>query len=74
MITGVNLRMPARRTALPALLLIATALLAVPASPALASNGELGPTEIGRYKSEYIDPIAELLADPAYADLRIVAL
>ncbi|WP_257001471.1 hypothetical protein [Streptomyces albidoflavus] len=29
MITGVNLRMPARRTALPALLLIATALLAV---------------------------------------------
>ncbi|MFD8124575.1 glycoside hydrolase family 6 protein [Streptomyces albidoflavus] len=41
---------------------------------ALASNGELGPTEIGRYKSEYIDPIAELLADPAYADLRIVAL
>ncbi|MGW4374987.1 glycoside hydrolase family 6 protein [Streptomyces albidoflavus] len=41
---------------------------------ALASNGELGPTEIGRYKSEYIDPIAELLADPAYAELRIVAL
>ncbi|MFB8416402.1 hypothetical protein ACFC63_12970 [Streptomyces albidoflavus] len=37
MITGVNLRMPARRTALPALLLIATALLAVPASPALAA-------------------------------------
>ncbi|MEY6568522.1 hypothetical protein AB8B12_27050, partial [Streptomyces sp. PGLac3x] len=37
MITGVNLRMPARRTALPALLLTATALLAVPASPALAA-------------------------------------
>ncbi|RZE92463.1 hypothetical protein C0R04_15855 [Streptomyces albidoflavus] len=36
-ITGVNLRMPARRTALPALLLTATALLAVPASPALAA-------------------------------------
>ncbi|UWM51195.1 glycoside hydrolase family 6 protein [Streptomyces carpaticus] len=39
---------------------------------ALASNGELGPTEIDRYKSEFIDPIAEILADPAYADLRIV--
>ncbi|MBP3078719.1 hypothetical protein WP39_14975 [Streptomyces sp. 604F] len=36
-ITGVNLRMPARRTALPALLLTVTALLAVPASPALAA-------------------------------------
>ncbi|MFJ8884128.1 glycoside hydrolase family 6 protein [Streptomyces sp. NPDC102402] len=41
---------------------------------ALASNGELGPTEIGRYKSEYIDPIADILADPAYASLRIVTL
>ncbi|MGW0822593.1 glycoside hydrolase family 6 protein [Streptomyces sp. NPDC002845] len=39
---------------------------------ALASNGELGPTEIDRYKTEYIDPIAAILADPAYADLRIV--
>ncbi|WP_304451459.1 glycoside hydrolase family 6 protein [Nocardiopsis sp. YSL2] len=39
---------------------------------ALASNGELGPDEIDRYKNEYIDPIAEILADPAYADLRIV--
>ncbi|WP_229923681.1 glycoside hydrolase family 6 protein [Streptomyces candidus] len=39
---------------------------------ALASNGELGPTEIGRYKSEYIDPIAAILADPKYAGLRIV--
>ncbi|MFJ7771964.1 glycoside hydrolase family 6 protein [Streptomyces sp. NPDC097107] len=39
---------------------------------ALASNGELGPTEIGRYKTEYIDPIAAILADPKYADLRIV--
>ncbi|WP_339151440.1 glycoside hydrolase family 6 protein [Streptomyces sp. F41] len=41
---------------------------------ALASNGELGPTELGRYKSDYIDPIAEILGDPAYADLRIVTL
>ncbi len=39
---------------------------------ALASNGELGPTEIDRYKSEYIDPIAEILGDSKYADLRIV--
>ncbi|MFE7901586.1 glycoside hydrolase family 6 protein [Streptomyces sp. NPDC057424] len=39
---------------------------------ALASNGELGPTEIGRYKTEYIDPIKAILADPKYAGLRIV--
>ncbi|OEJ96151.1 glycoside hydrolase family 6 protein [Streptomyces thermolilacinus] len=39
---------------------------------ALASNGELGPTEIDRYKTEYIDPIAQILADPKYAGLRIV--
>ncbi|WP_236245074.1 glycoside hydrolase family 6 protein [Streptomyces sp. CC210A] len=39
---------------------------------ALASNGELGPDEIDRYKHEYIDPIAEILSDPRYAGLRIV--
>ncbi|MEV7422502.1 glycoside hydrolase family 6 protein [Streptomyces sp. NPDC091212] len=39
---------------------------------ALASNGELGPTEIGRYQTEYIDPIAAILADTKYASLRIV--
>lgn len=39
---------------------------------ALASNGELGPDDLDRYKSEFIDPIAEILADPAYADLRII--
>ncbi|MCT2590085.1 glycoside hydrolase family 6 protein [Streptomyces sp. N2-109] len=39
---------------------------------ALASNGELGPTEIGRYKTEYIDPIARILDDAKYEDLRIV--
>ncbi|WP_051709050.1 glycoside hydrolase family 6 protein [Streptomyces sp. NRRL S-350] len=39
---------------------------------ALASNGELGPTEIDRYKTEFIDPIAAILADPKYAGLRIV--
>jgi cellulose 1,4-beta-cellobiosidase len=39
---------------------------------ALASNGELGPTEIGRYRTEYIDPIVTIQADPKYASLRIV--
>ncbi|MGQ5576396.1 glycoside hydrolase family 6 protein [Streptomyces sp. ECR3.8] len=39
---------------------------------ALASNGELGPTEIGTYKTDYIDPIKSILADPKYASLRIV--
>ncbi|GGU27970.1 glucanase [Lentzea flava] len=39
---------------------------------ALASNGELKPDEIGRYKTEYIDPIAAIFAKPAYKDLRIV--
>ena len=39
---------------------------------ALASNGELGPDDLPRYKSEFIDPIAAILADPAYANLRIV--
>jgi len=39
---------------------------------ALASNGQLGATEIARYKSEYIDPIVDIQSDPAYASLRIV--
>jgi cellulose 1,4-beta-cellobiosidase len=41
---------------------------------ALASNGELGPTEIDRYQSDYIDPIAAVMADPQYADLRIITV
>jgi len=41
---------------------------------ALASNGELGPEELPRYKAEFIDPIAEIVADPAYANLRIVTV
>ncbi|MES1263033.1 MAG: glycoside hydrolase family 6 protein [Peristeroidobacter soli] len=41
---------------------------------ALASNGELGPTDLPRYKTEYIDPIAAILARPEYAALRIVAI
>ncbi|AUS81038.1 glycosyl hydrolase family 6 [Actinoalloteichus sp. AHMU CJ021] len=39
---------------------------------AVASSGELGPNDLPRYQSEFIDPIAEILSDPAYADLRIV--
>jgi cellulose 1,4-beta-cellobiosidase len=39
---------------------------------ALASNGELGPTEIGRYQTDYIDPIAAIEADSKYASIRIV--
>ncbi|MEU9924289.1 glycoside hydrolase family 6 protein [Streptomyces griseoluteus] len=41
---------------------------------ALASNGELGADDLDRYQSDYIDPIAAVLADPAYASLRIVNL
>ncbi|WP_028649530.1 glycoside hydrolase family 6 protein [Nocardiopsis sp. CNT312] len=40
---------------------------------ALASNGELGPDEIDRYKNEYIDPIADILADYEDTSLRVVA-
>ncbi|MDX3312986.1 glycoside hydrolase family 6 protein [Streptomyces sp. NPDC054884] len=39
---------------------------------ALASNGELGPTEIDKYKTQFIDPIAAILSDSKYASLRIV--
>ncbi|MDT0341684.1 glycoside hydrolase family 6 protein [Streptomyces litchfieldiae] len=41
---------------------------------ALASNGELAADDIDTYKNEFIDPIAEILSDPAYADLRIVTI
>ncbi|MEV7966391.1 glycoside hydrolase family 6 protein, partial [Sphaerisporangium sp. NPDC088356] len=43
---------------------------------ALASNGELKIAENGlsRYKTEYIDPIAAIMADPQYAGLRIVTI
>jgi cellulose 1,4-beta-cellobiosidase len=41
---------------------------------ALASNGEFGPDDLPRYESEYIDPIASILADPAYSSLRIVTV
>jgi cellulose 1,4-beta-cellobiosidase len=41
---------------------------------ALASNGELGPTELARYQNEYIDVIAEIMGQPEYAGLRIVTI
>jgi cellulose 1,4-beta-cellobiosidase len=39
---------------------------------ALASNGELGPEDLPRYQTEYIDPIAAIQADAKYAALRII--
>lgn len=41
---------------------------------ALASNGELGPNDLPRYKAEYIDAIAAILRRPEYANLRIVTI
>ncbi|MCW6008631.1 glycoside hydrolase family 6 protein, partial [Micromonospora sp. CPCC 205371] len=40
----------------------------------MASGGELAPGDLPRYKAEFIDPIAEILARPAYANLRIVTV
>jgi cellulose 1,4-beta-cellobiosidase len=39
---------------------------------ALASNGELGTTDLPEYKSEYIDPIVAIMADSKYRNLRII--
>ncbi|SBT50251.1 glycoside hydrolase family 6 protein [Micromonospora narathiwatensis] len=39
---------------------------------ALASNGELGPNDLNRYKAEYIDPIAAIQGDAKYRNLRII--
>lgn len=41
---------------------------------ALASNGEIPHGGIERYKTDYIDPIAQIFSDPKYADIRIVAV
>ncbi|MET8561848.1 glycoside hydrolase family 6 protein [Streptomyces flaveolus] len=41
---------------------------------ALASNGELGPDDIDKYKTQYIDPIASILSDAKYAGLRIATV
>jgi cellulose 1,4-beta-cellobiosidase len=40
----------------------------------MASDGELGESELPRYKAEFVDPIAEILGRPAYANLRIVTV
>ncbi|MFC0532310.1 glycoside hydrolase family 6 protein [Phytohabitans kaempferiae] len=39
---------------------------------ALASNGELAATEIDKYKTQYIDPIAAYQADARFRNLRII--
>ncbi|MBW6439708.1 glycoside hydrolase family 6 protein [Actinoplanes hulinensis] len=39
---------------------------------ALASNGELGPNDLPRYKAEYVDPIAAIQGDAKYKSLRII--
>ncbi|KAB2349535.1 glycoside hydrolase family 6 protein [Actinomadura rudentiformis] len=41
---------------------------------ALASNGELKADEIDKYKTQFIDPIAAILKDAKYANLRIVTV
>ncbi|MEV0975321.1 glycoside hydrolase family 6 protein [Streptomyces sp. NPDC049915] len=41
---------------------------------AFASNGELGPNDIDKYKTQYIDPIASILSDAKYAGLRIATV
>ncbi|HEX4816795.1 MAG TPA: glycoside hydrolase family 6 protein [Nonomuraea sp.] len=43
---------------------------------ALASNGELLISQNGsqRYRTEYVDPIADIVADPKYAGVRIVVI
>ncbi len=43
---------------------------------ALASSGELliAQNGLNRYRTEYIDPIAAIVADPAYAGVRIVLI
>jgi cellulose 1,4-beta-cellobiosidase len=38
----------------------------------LYSEGELAPAELARYRAEFIDPIAAVLADDRYAGLRII--
>jgi cellulose 1,4-beta-cellobiosidase len=39
-----------------------------------ASSTDLGPDEIDRYRSGFIDPIATIMSDPRYADLKIVTI
>ncbi|MEJ3747527.1 glycoside hydrolase family 6 protein [Actinomycetes bacterium KLBMP 9797] len=42
--------------------------------PLLVFDGDLAAHEIDRYEREYIDPIAEILSDPAYAGLRVITV
>jgi cellulose 1,4-beta-cellobiosidase len=42
--------------------------------PLLVLDGDLTAGEIDRYEREYVDPIAEILSDPAYAQLRIITV
>ncbi|MER7480281.1 glycoside hydrolase family 6 protein [Streptomyces sp. NPDC126510] len=41
---------------------------------ALASNGELGPNDLDKYKTQYIDPIASILSESKYASLRVATV
>jgi cellulose 1,4-beta-cellobiosidase len=41
---------------------------------ALASNGELGETDLPKYETQYIDPIVSILNASKYAPLRISAI
>ncbi|QOC90607.1 glycoside hydrolase family 6 protein [Micromonospora craniellae] len=41
---------------------------------ALASNGELQAHELPRYKAQYIDPIAAIMGDAKYRNLRIITI
>ncbi|MGP4113625.1 glycoside hydrolase family 6 protein [Streptomyces sp. 4N509B] len=38
------------------------------------SDGEFAHDEIDRYRFDFLDPVAEILSDPAYAELRFVAV
>ena len=40
----------------------------------LAGDGELSTSDLPRYKRDFIDPIAAILADPAFARLRVVVV
>jgi cellulose 1,4-beta-cellobiosidase len=39
-----------------------------------ASEGELGASDLPRYKAEFVDVIAEIIGRPAYAGLRVVTV
>ncbi|WP_100448122.1 glycoside hydrolase family 6 protein [Glycomyces xiaoerkulensis] len=41
---------------------------------ALDPDGELAPDEIDVYKSEFVDPIADIIGDPVYEGLDVVAV